>query len=397
MKKRIKNNIPIIIAVIMLIALLAVSNLNPKETSVKKKSDKVIKTVVISDEETRGLWVTYMDLDMSGTDYSLKSFMNKFNRIAENAKNNNFNTLIVHIRPFSDALYKSKYYPNSHILSGKQGKNVGYDALKYMVEYSHKLGLKIHVWVNPYRIKHKGGQKLSQDNPYVKDKSLGVKVNGNIYLNPALKKARTLIENGVREIVENYDVDGVQFDDYFYPSDSKSIDKKQYKNYRSKLKENALPLDEWRIANVNTLVADCFSICHKYGKLFSISPQGNIENDYEMYADVKSWCSQYGYVDFICPQLYYSLDNPALKFKDALKIWKSLEYNESVKLYIGLAGYKVGTDSDSGTWLSRNNILKNELELVRKNNLKGVIFYSYADLIRKDAQKEVKSFINELN
>lgn len=397
MKNKIVNNIPIIISVCLLLVLVAISNIDREKQPEKKKASEAIQTVAVSKEEMRGVWVTYMDLDMSGTDYTYKSFKAKFNKIADTAKKDKFNTLVVQVRPFSDSLYKSEYYPCSHILSGKQGKNIEYDALKYMVEYSHKIGLKIHAWVNPYRVKHKDGVALSKDNPYVKDKSLGVKIKGNIYLNPSLKKVRTLIENGVREIIKKYDVDGVQFDDYFYPTDKKSFDSKQYKSYKKKHKENALPLDEWRMANVNVLVADCFGICHKYGKIFGISPQGNIENDYSMYADVKSWCSQYGYIDYICPQLYYSLNNPALSFKDALYMWENLDYNKDVKLYIGLAGYKAGTDADSGTWKNKNNILKKELKLIRKNNINGVIFYSYADLLSKKAEKEVKNLIDELN
>ena len=161
--------------------------------------------------------------------------------------------------------------------------------------------------------------------------------------------------------------------------------------------DNALPLDEWRMNNVNMLVADCFEICHKHGKLFGISPQGNISNDYGLYADVKSWCSKYGYLDYICPQLYYSLDNPALSFKDALNEWISLEYNDSVTLLIGLAGYKTGTDSDSGTWQDSEDILRKELKLIRKSKLNGFMLYSFADLQRDEAAKEITNLVKELN
>ena len=396
MKNRIKNNIPIIISVCILAVLLTITNIKGERQNEVKKP-KAVQTVAVPKKEMRGLWVTYIDLDMSGTDYTYKSFKAKFNRIVNKAEKNKFNTLIVQVRPFSDALYYSKYYPHSHILSGKQGKSVEYDALKYMTEYCHKRNLKIHAWINPYRVKNKGGLKLSKDNPYIKNKKLGVRVNGGIYLNPALEKVRTLIENGIKEIVKKYDVDGIQFDDYFYPTDKKSFDKKQYQRYLKKLKTNALPLNEWRIANVNILVSECYSICHKYGKLFGIAPQGNITNNYDICADVKSWCSRYGYVDYICPQLYYSLDNPALKFRAALNQWKSLEYNRSVTLYIGLAGYKAGTNDDSGTWKNRSNILVKELKLIRKKKIKGFMLYSYNDLNRKQARKEIKNLIKALN
>ena len=170
-----------------------------------------------------------MDLDMYGTDRSYKSFKRKFKNIANKAKEKKFNTLIVQVRPFSDALYESSYYPYSHIISGAQGKNPGYDPLKYMCAYSHKLGLKIHAWINPYRVRSTSDLKLSANNPYKNNKNLGVKVDDGIYYNPALSGVRKLIENGIKEIINNYDVDGIQFDDYFYPTSKKSFDEEQYK------------------------------------------------------------------------------------------------------------------------------------------------------------------------
>ena len=396
MKNKIINNLPIILSICILAVLLALTNIQ-REKPEKELLQNAVQTAALPKTEMRGLWVTYIDLDMSGTDYTYKSFKKKFNKIADAAKKYNFNTLIVQVRPFSDAMYPSRYYPYSHVLSGRQGKSAGYDALKYMVWYSHKKGLKIHAWVNPYRVKNPGGLKLSKDNPYIKDKSMGVRTSNGIFFNPALKKVRRLIENGIEEIVKKYKVDGIQFDDYFYPTRKKSFDKKEYEQYTQKLKSNALPLGEWRMTNVNILVSECYSICHKYGKLFGIAPQGNITNNYYIYADVKSWCSRYGYVDYICPQLYFSLNNPALKFKDALKDWKSLNYNKSVTLYFGLAGYKAGTKEDSGTWRKSSRILKKELTLIRKNKVKGFMLYSYNDLVRKGAQKEIKNLIKALN
>ena len=130
---------------------------------------------------------------------------------------------------------------------------------------------------------------------------------------------------------------------------------------------------------------------------FGISPQGNIENDYEMCADVYAWCSKSGYVDYICPQLYYSLDNPALKFNEALKKWTSINYSDDVNLYIGIAGYKAGSGADSGTWKNSDTILKQEVELIRKNSINGFIFYSYKNLYEKKSSVEVNNLTNYLD
>lgn len=389
---KVLNKFPLIITIITLCVIIAVTGSQDKPVSKKVSAEPK--------QEMRGVWVTYMDLDMQKTDMTYSSFKKKFNHIADEAKNDNFNTLIVQVRPFSDALYSSSYYPYSHLLTGTQGKNPGYDPLKYMCDYSHKKGLKIHAWVNPYRVRSTKSLKLSENNPYMNNRELGVKVKEGIYYNPAIANVRKLIENGVKEIVKKYDVDGVQFDDYFYPTQSKSFDRAQYDEYVNSIGEQkTLSLEDWRIANVNILVAECYSLVHNIKKnvVFGISPQGNIDNDYEMYADVRSWCSKYGYIDYICPQLYYSLKNPALKFETALHNWTSLEYNKSVTLYIGIAGYKTGTDSDSGTWSYSDKILQEEVKLVRKSKLKGFMLYSFVNLESEQAAKEVSNLIEILD
>lgn len=399
---KVLKKMPLVLSVAALCVIIAISGSDSKIKT--KKPEKIKKTAPVStteiEEEMRGVWVTYMDLDMQQTDKSYKSFKKKFKFIADTAKKDKFNTLIVQVRPFSDALYESSYFPYSHILTGKQGKNPGYDPLKYMCKYAHKLNMKLHAWINPYRIRCSSSLKLSEDNPYKNNRKLGVKVGDGLYYNPADRNVRKLIENGVVEIVKNYDVDGIQFDDYFYPTKAERFDNVQYMSYvRNVGAGKAISLDDWRLTNVNILIAECYSLIHhaRNDVVFGISPQGNIENDYDLYADVRSWCSKAGYIDYICPQLYYSLKNPALKFETALNNWTKLEYSDTVTLYIGIAGYKTGTDSDSGTWSYSDRILQEEVKLVRKKGLKGFMFYSFANLDSKKAAKEVSNLIEILD
>ena len=389
--------LPTILSVVLLCSVVAISN------NVNNKPDTSEKIMTVSNnytEEMKGIWVTYMDLDMQSTDKSYDTFKSKFKKIANTSKEKGFNSLIVQVRPFCDALYKSSYFPYSHILTGEQGKNPNYDPLKFMCKYTHKLGMKIHAWVNPYRIKTTSTPSvLHKGNPYMKNKNLGVKTDTGIYFNPALQEVREIIELGIKEIVENYDVDGIQFDDYFYPTQDESFDKKEYTAYTKTVGAGkALSLSQWRIANVNLLVAEVYNIIHstKNNVQFGISPQGNIGNDYNMYADVKNWCKKYGYIDYICPQLYYSIKSPILSFPDALNQWTQLKYNKNVKLYIGIAGYKIGTNDDEGTWNLSDKILKNEVELLRKKGASGVIFYSYSNLNSKVTAKEINNLTKVL-
>lgn len=395
---KILKKLPLIISLAVLIGIIGFSGTRINNNFKVQKAVKTSSAGIIT--EMRGVWVTYMDLDMEGTDRSYNSFKKKFNYIADKAKSKNFNTLIVQVRPCSDALYNSSYFPYSHIISGKQGKNPNYDPLKYMCEYTHKIGMKIHAWINPYRVRSSSKLKLSSDNPYKNNRSLGIKVGDGIYYKPALSNVRKLIENGIKEIVKNYEVDGIQFDDYFYPTSDESFDKKEYEQYCENVGiDMAVSLKDWRIANVNILIAECYSLIHniKNEVVFGISPQGNIQNDYEMCADVNSWCAKSGYVDYICPQLYYSLKNPALTFERALKNWTSLDYSKDVTLYIGIAGYKTGTDSDGGTWNYSDKILQEEVKMVRKKKLNGFMFYSYANLESKKAAKEVSNLVEILD
>ena len=402
---------PVIITAVLLIAAIAVSaavkNSKPKPASKNTAATVMTEKTTVAEDKTlddmRGVWVTYMDLNMQyESDKSEKAFREKFASIAADCKSFGANTLIVQVRPFCDALYDSKLFPASHILSGVQGESAGYDALEIMCEICKKFALKIHAWVNPYRVTaNDTPPKLSENNPYVKDKSIGIKTESEIILDPSNAKARELIENGVKEIIENYDVDGIQFDDYFYPENIGDLDNEAYQGYLRTAPENsAMSLEMWRKSNVNLLISETYLTVRqaKSSAVFGISPQGNLENNAGLYADVVNWCEKRGFVDYICPQIYFSLDNPKLGFETALNSWTSLGISDSVRLYIGLAGYKAGSDADEGTWSDNDNILAEEYNILKKNNkVKGFMLYSYASIKENDAQKEIKNLQAAVN
>ena len=356
-----------------------------------------------SDTEMRGVWITYMELSMENEeDKSEKRFREKFKEIVVNCKNFGFNTLIVQVRPFCDALYKSDYFPWSHILTGNQGENPNYDPLKIMCEICNTYNLEIHAWINPYRVSlNETPSEFSNDNPYVADNSIAIETKSGIILDPSSEKARKLIVDGVLEIIRNYDIDAIQFDDYFYPTDIEDNDSTQYSNYVELIGEsNSMNIDYWREANVNMLICEVYKAIHLESDTvkFGISPQGNIDNNKKLYADVKSWCSCRGFVDYICPQIYFSLENPSLTFEDSLKSWTSLEYDDKVDLYVGLAGYKAGSDKDSGTWLESDEILAQEYDTIKNNEtVKGFMLYSYSSILDDTSQYEMANLKDKLN
>ena len=399
-----KRNKPIAISVAVLLfaATLIISALNPKpsqSTAVPQTAAAASKeqTYAKAPDDMRGVWVTYMELSMENeSDKSEAAFRKKFEKIAADCQSFGFNTMIVQTRPFCDALYNSKLFPASHILSGTQGESAGYDALKIMCEVCHDHKMKLHAWVNPYRVTaSQTPSKLSENNPYMKDKSLGIVTDSGIILDPSNKKARKLITDGVREIVENYPVDGVQYDDYFYPADIENSDSARYSEYiDSAGTQGAMTLEQWRTANVNLLIAETYIAVHQSSQnaVFGISPQGNLGNNAQLCADVVSWCGKQGYADYICPQIYFSPDNPRLGFSEALSDWTELSYAENVKLYVGLAAYKAGTDADEGTWQNSDTILSDEYNILNKNNtVSGFMLYSYASFNEEAAKQELNN------
>ena len=375
-----KKIVPIIVSVIAMLSVICVSSFT-REKPPKKQNDinniaalssKATADTPESDEVMRGVWVSYMELSMENeSSKTQNAFEDKFTEIAQKCRESGFNTLIIQVRPFCDALYKSSYFPWSHILTGTQGENPQYDALQIMCDICKENNLKIHAWINPYR------------------------VSSN-------ETAQQLISDGVKEIAENYDVDGIQFDDYFYPTKNESFDKKQYEAYIEKYgKENCMSLDNWRMQNVNTLICKVYRTIKSVDSSveFGISPQGNIGNNDGLYADVKSWCTCKGFADYICPQIYFSFENPALTFEDCLDSWTSLDFDENVKLYVGLGGYKAGNgEYDEETWLLSDSILADEYDILRNNkSVRGFMLYSYSCLEDDTAKKEINNLINALN
>lgn len=389
------------LAVVLTLVLAVISvivSANYNKNTIEIAQPTVNQNIATEDEaEMRGLWVSYISLDMNSTDYSERDFREKFTEIISTAKETGCNTLFVHVRAFCDAFYKSEIFPSSHILWGEQGAKEAYDALEIMCELCHNENLEIHTWINPYRVTTDTSKfTVSDKSPYIKDNTLGVEYEGGIYLNPAKRDVRKLITDGVKEILENYAIDGIHFDDYFYPTENEDFDKAQYNQYlKACASENdAMPLNEWRKNNVNMLIAEVYRTVKSYDEniLFGISPQGNIENDLKIGADVKSWCESIGYVDYICPQLYYSLENPALKFEAGLDKWLEFKFHQSLKFYAGLAVYKAGTDADEGTWEPYDDILAKELDIIRNKKLDGYILYDYEALKSENTQAEINNF-----
>lgn len=367
--------------------------------------------------EMRAVWISFLEYNKKG--YSQASWKSFINKTLNDCKAKKFNTVIVHVRPFSDAMYPSAYYPWSKFSSGKIGKNPGFDPLAYAVNAAHQRGLAFHAWINPYRItkdttKISALAKGSTIYNWATSKNTSkrrnvLKYGGQLYLNPARKEVQTLVTNGVSEIVSRYNIDGIHFDDYFYPNLGngyrKNFDAKEYKSYVRKCRQkgkSATSIVTWRRNNVSRLLKRIHSKVHKLDPkcVFGISPAGNLTNLYaktNYYADVKKWMKSDKYIDYICPQIYWSFKQSSCPYKRTVDKWCSLSRNENVKMYIGIAGYRAGISAREAraitdpSWSKSNTILKRQVQYLRQKKCNGFALFSYQDLNRSTAAKELQN------
>ncbi len=348
-----------------------------------------------SNEEIKAVWISVYEYCFSELNADLVS--QKIDTMFDNISALGLNTVFVHMRANADALYKSDYFPWSEYCTGTQGAVPEYDPLALMTAAAHSRGLKIHAWINPYRISNSSGdintlcdthiakQWTADENTADRVVSYGEK----LYFNPASPEVRTLILNGVREIVDNYDIDGIHFDDYFYPTADESFDSASYAAYAN-TSSSPLSLSEWRKANISTLVSAVKGITERADVLFGISPSAHIDGEYTEkngYADIEAWLSDNGFVDYIVPQIYWGFEYPDsnYRFNNMVKKWVSLKRNDGAKLIIGLAAYKAGTEDNSDEWQKNSDILKRQITNLRQAECDGFSLFSYSYLFSSNS------------
>lgn len=376
----------------------------------KKQEDKH-QEEQISDEsafleqnERRAIFISYIELNEYIKNKNSTTSKKNINLILKNMKDNNFNMVILHVRPFSDAIYASDIFPISKTILNDQGTSPDYDILSYFIEQAHQKDIEVHAWVNPYRISNETDiSDITEDNPaykYINTNHIKVIENKGIFYNPASDEVKALILKGVKELVENYDIDGIHFDDYFYPD--QTIDLDNYQIYLAAGGE--LSLDEYRLENVSSLIKDVYSVIKSINKEveFGISPEGNIDNNYSTnYLDTKKILSNEGYIDYIMPQIYFGFENETKPFLEVIAMWNDLIKTDNIKLMPALALYKSGqldeyAKSGSNEWIDNSDIIKRQIIASRNvNKYDGFSLFRYDYLFNPD--KFNSTLIEELN
>ena len=349
-------------------------------------------------EEMRGVWVSSVyNLDYpSSPTTDPDKLKAEADEILDNCVKWGLNAVFLQVRPSGDALYKSDLFPWSKYLTGSVGTapQDGFDPLEYWVEAAHKRGLELHAWINPYRItrsKDTEWNSLPSTHPAKMNPDWVVKYSdGNYYFNPGIPEVRDLVTRGAVEIVQNYDVDGLHMDDYFYPGTDFN-DAATYQKYGSSFSNIA----DFRRDSVNQLVAQLDTAVHNIDPdiQFGISPSGiwankstdprgadtnGSEHYVSSYADSLYWIEN-GLVDYIIPQIYWEIGHKLADFATLADWWNDAVAGSDVHLYIGMGAYRCA-DNPTGVWTTTDPLFDSLAYLENKDNVGGCVFFRYGSI-----------------
>lgn len=330
------------------------------------------------------------------------------------AKSNNFNAVVLQVRPTADTFWPSDKEPWSRWLTGTQGQDPGYDPLAFAVEEAHARGLQLHAWFNPYRVTMtKSLKNLTPDHPAKLNPDWVIRKDGKWYYNPGVPEARAHVVETIMEAVERYDIDGVHFDDYFYPypgSGKPFRDKKTYRQYGAQYATRA----DWRRANTDSLIKELSDRIEatKPWVQFGVSPfavwrnqrtdpegsatRAGVQTYDQLYADTRKWVRE-GWIDYIAPQIYWTrgfkiADYEAITrwWADEIDVAKANGHN--VGLYIGEATYRAGTRTTKD-WRKKNVLVQHRKFTRTFPQVSGAIYFSAKD-VKADRRGTTTRLVN---
>jgi uncharacterized lipoprotein YddW (UPF0748 family) len=347
--------------------------------------------------EFRAAWIATVDnIDWpSRKGLPADSQKAEFVRLADMHKQNGMNALIVQVRPATDAFYPSPYEPWSEWLTGRQGLPPApyYDPLQFMIEETHKRGMEFHAWFNPYRAEFSIGKSSIAPTHVTRIRpDWFLEYGGKKYFDPGNKEVQDFVTEVIRDVLNRYDVDGIHFDDYFYPY---RIPGKDFPDSLSYRKYGAYMLrDDWRRSNVDSIIVKLHTLIRttRPAVKFGISPFGvwrNVDKDPrgsntkatqtnydDLYADILLWLKN-GWIDYVAPQLYWEFGHKAAPYEVLLDWWSRNTFGKHC--YIGLGMYRAG----SNTIWRDSTLLPRQIEALRATpNIHGAIFFSSKSFIK---------------
>lgn len=396
---------------------------------------------VEKDPHVRGVWfstVANIDIPQMKDPERYKEYLRG---IIAKVKEYNLNTIIFQVRPSSDAFYESQINPWSRFITGIEGEGLGFDIFGWFVEEAKKENIKVHAWINPYRVSTES--LFEMDGIFSKEEYLSklhelnfarrnpecviFTKKGKLILDPANAKVRDYVTETVLEIARKYDIKAIHIDDYFYPYDG-IADPFEEKKYA--LVQDLFPtIDDYRRENVNMLIKQIHEALQTLDKKveFGISPFGIHRTNskffppenpggwekgsnnhhsclqaYErLYCDVYLWMKE-KWIDYVVPQAYWDFDNTKevitendqvneiclVKYADVIDWWRMIAKETNTKLYIGQGLYRY---KDEGAWSNPNEIINQLKYNNRFDNILGTIFFTYKNLVEENVASLVEA------
>ncbi|MDH2427264.1 family 10 glycosylhydrolase [Sphaerisporangium sp. TRM90804] len=328
----------------------------------------------LTPEQQRGEFVSWLDL----------------------ARAQRLNAVFVQVRPTADAFWPSPYEPWSEYLTGVQGRNPGYDPLAFMVQAAHQHGLALHAWFNPYRVSTQPDPaRLAPEHPLRRHPSWGVVYAGRLYYNPGLPEVRAFVQDAIMDAVKRYDVDGVHFDDYFYPypvAGQRFDDDAAFAEHGGHFTDRAA----WRRNNVDLLIHEMARKVYdaKPEVAWGVSPFGiwrNVTTDPrgssstgsqsydDQHADTRAWVKN-GWLDYVAPQIYWNLGLPVADYAALAPWWAQVVHGTGTQLWVGQAAYKVGAAGQPAAWQDPAELSRHLTFDKDYPDIGGDVYYSAGDV-----------------
>lgn len=317
----------------------------------------------VAKHDLRAMWVS----TVANIDWPSKPGLSAEDQKAELAawfdlaEQHHHNAIMLQVRPTADAFWPGAKEPWSAYLTGTQGKDPGYDPLAYAIAEGRRRGIQVHGWFNPYRVAMAEQPTLAADHPARLHPEWTIPYGGKLYYNPGLPEVRQFVVEAIMDAVRRYDLDGVHFDDYFYPypvAGKVFDDAAAYAAHGDQK-----PLADWRRENITTLMREMRAAIKaiKPWVQFGVSPfavwrnratdatgsdtTAGVQTYDDLYADTRLWARE-GIVDYICPQVYWSRGFAAADYEKVVAWWADVVRGANCNLYIGEAAYKIAANSD---------------------------------------------------
>lgn len=342
--------------------------------------------------EFRGVWVaTVSNIDWpSKPGLTADKQKQELIGILEQHKANGMNAIVLQVRPAADAFYAKSREPWSQWLTGRQGiaPAAGYDPLEFAIKEAHSRGMELHAWFNPYRATMSASAVVHESHMTRKRPDLFFTYAGKKQFDPGLQEVREYIVQVILDVVKGYDIDGIHFDDYFYPypvSGQRINDAATFNKYPNGFTN----INDWRRNNVDLLIKQLDDSIHHHKKhvKFGVSPFGiwrnssedtlgsatnGLSNYAELFADSRKWVKE-GWVDYINPQVYFSFTRKAAPFGTLVDWWSNNSFGRH--LYIGQAAYLMNQKMEAA-W-SLPNQIPDQVRYIRNNNrVQGSVYFS---------------------